>query len=232
LRLERDGDPESALDVLLDAWRRGSDARYLLTWRSVAPDLVRLAVSQSATALADEVTAVAQEGARQCDAASAQAAARRCEGLFTGDIALLLEAAVHFDAAGRPLDKAASIADAARIVRATDATRGRVLLRDAADLYASVGANGEAARLAAMLGRGRPPARAALGWDAVTAAEWEVVRLAAAGMTNPQIAAEIGLSRHTVATHLRHVFSKVGVTTRAALAAAVAGRAATSTPPN
>jgi DNA-binding CsgD family transcriptional regulator len=47
-----------------------------------------------------------------------------------------------------------------------------------------------------------------------------VVRLAAAGLTNPAIGERLFISRGTVKTHLLHVFAKLGVRTRAELAAA------------
>jgi DNA-binding NarL/FixJ family response regulator len=43
-----------------------------------------------------------------------------------------------------------------------------------------------------------------------------VLRLVAEGLTDPQIAARLFVSRSTVATHLRAIFGKLGVNTRAA----------------
>ena len=62
--------------------------------------------------------------------------------------------------------------------------------------------------------------RPSFGWDSLTPTEWEVVRLAAAGLTNPAIGERLFISRGTVKTHLLHVFAKLGVHTRAELAAA------------
>lgn len=50
----------------------------------------------------------------------------------------------------------------------------------------------------------------------LTAREIEVLRLVAVGLTNPGIAAYLHISINTVQTHLRSIFSKVNVTTRAA----------------
>jgi DNA-binding CsgD family transcriptional regulator len=52
--------------------------------------------------------------------------------------------------------------------------------------------------------------------------EREVAELVAAGRTNREIAAELFLSKRTVDTHLAHVFEKLGVSSRAAVAAVVA----------
>jgi pimeloyl-ACP methyl ester carboxylesterase/DNA-binding CsgD family transcriptional regulator len=67
------------------------------------------------------------------------------------------------------------------------------------------------------------PARPAMGWPALTEAELAVVRLAARGLTNADVAAQLFLSRYTVETHLKHVFAKLGVESRAELAALAAG---------
>jgi DNA-binding CsgD family transcriptional regulator len=47
----------------------------------------------------------------------------------------------------------------------------------------------------------------------------------AQGLTNRQAARRLHISPHTVNTHLRHVFQKLSVTTRAELAAMIASRA-------
>jgi predicted ATPase/class 3 adenylate cyclase/DNA-binding CsgD family transcriptional regulator len=67
--------------------------------------------------------------------------------------------------------------------------------------------------------------RPASGWPSLTPTETEVVQLLAQGLTNPQIAERLFISRATVKTHLIHVFTKLGVTTRAQLAAEATRRA-------
>ena len=67
--------------------------------------------------------------------------------------------------------------------------------------------------------------RPAMGWPSLTDAEFPVVRLAAEGRTNAEIAAELFLSRYTVETHLKHAFATLGVESRAELAALAAGPA-------
>ena len=61
--------------------------------------------------------------------------------------------------------------------------------------------------------------RPKFGWSSLTPTERSVVALVAEGLTNPQIAECLFVSRATVKTHLSNVFAKVGVTTRAQLAA-------------
>jgi pimeloyl-ACP methyl ester carboxylesterase/DNA-binding CsgD family transcriptional regulator len=69
-----------------------------------------------------------------------------------------------------------------------------------------------------------------VGWPALTEGEWRVVALAAQGHTNAEIAGRLFLSRYTVETHLKHVFAKLGLRSRAELAAIAAS--AQTRPPN
>ena len=66
--------------------------------------------------------------------------------------------------------------------------------------------------------------RPARGWESLTPTEIEVVRHAAAGLTNPQIGERLFITRATVKTHLSHVYAKLGVRNRSELAAKAAGR--------
>jgi DNA-binding CsgD family transcriptional regulator len=61
--------------------------------------------------------------------------------------------------------------------------------------------------------------RPRLGWLSLTPAERDVVGLVAEGLSNRQIADRLFLSRYTVETHLKHVFAKLTVESRAELAA-------------
>jgi DNA-binding CsgD family transcriptional regulator len=51
----------------------------------------------------------------------------------------------------------------------------------------------------------------------LTGRELQIVALVAAGRVNKQIASELDISEWTVSTHLRRIFSKLGVDTRAAM---------------
>jgi DNA-binding NarL/FixJ family response regulator len=48
----------------------------------------------------------------------------------------------------------------------------------------------------------------------LSAREWEVLGLAAQGMTNPQIADALSVSENTVKFHLQNIFQKLGVSNR------------------
>jgi predicted ATPase/DNA-binding CsgD family transcriptional regulator len=65
--------------------------------------------------------------------------------------------------------------------------------------------------------------RPGAGWDSLTSAEVEVVRLAVDGLSNPEIGARLYMSRSTVKTHLSHVYAKLGIANRTELASQAAG---------
>lgn len=76
--------------------------------------------------------------------------------------------------------------------------------------------------------RGRRGARTRpqLGWESLTPTEQRVVDLVAEGFTNPQIGERLYVSPRTVQTHLAHVFAKLGISSRAQLAAQATHRQA------
>jgi DNA-binding CsgD family transcriptional regulator len=55
-------------------------------------------------------------------------------------------------------------------------------------------------------------------WPSLTPAERRVVDLLPAGHTNVEIANRLGIALPTVKTHLRHIYAKLGIQTRTALA--------------
>ena len=62
--------------------------------------------------------------------------------------------------------------------------------------------------------RKRPPT----GWESLTPTERDVVRLVVDGLGNKDIAARLFVSHRTIQTHLTHVYAKLGLTSRVALA--------------
>jgi DNA-binding CsgD family transcriptional regulator len=62
--------------------------------------------------------------------------------------------------------------------------------------------------------RRRITAGAGQGWAALTPAELDVIRVVVAGRTNRQAAALLFLSPHTISSHLRHAYAKLGINSR------------------
>ena len=70
--------------------------------------------------------------------------------------------------------------------------------------------------LAATAASARPEPGAAPPPDGLTDREAEILGLIARGMTNPEIAAQLFLSNHTIKTHISRIFAKTGSRDRAA----------------
>jgi predicted ATPase/DNA-binding CsgD family transcriptional regulator len=72
--------------------------------------------------------------------------------------------------------------------------------------------------------RGRGPRRrSSRGWDSLTPTELRVAAAVTDGLSNPQIADRMLISRRTVTTHLSSIFRKLGIASRAELAAVAVG---------
>ena len=97
-------------------------------------------------------------------------------------------------------------------------------LRTARDTFAALGAApwaqraGRELRAAGEAERQRPAA----AWEGLTAQELQIASMAASGLTNRQIGDQLFLSRRTVGAHLYHIFPKLGISSRAQLATALA----------
>lgn len=75
----------------------------------------------------------------------------------------------------------------------------------------------------------RQAGRAASGLSGLTAREYEVLRFVGQGRTNKEIAASLMISENTVKRHIKAVFRKLDIHTRAAAAAKLAGLAGEDT---
>ena len=75
-----------------------------------------------------------------------------------------------------------------------------------------------------------PRERPGSGWASLTPTEAAAARLAATGITNPQIAAQLFIARSTVKMHLSNVYLKLGVANRTELARSIADSSANRGP--
>ena len=143
-------------------------------------------------------------------------------GILERDAAALVAAADAFHSSSRPLLYAAAAEDAGGELAVDQ-------LNAAFDTYTRHEALADARRVGRELRRfgverrivSQP--RAKTGWDSLTDSELKVVNLIARGATNRDVAAQLHLSPHTVKTHVRNAFAKLGITSRAQLAQLVRG---------
>jgi DNA-binding CsgD family transcriptional regulator len=147
----------------------------------------------------------------------------RCRGLVAaathgseGRAALLLEQAVEqHQEVGDPFGRARALL-ALGVARRRERQKrpAREAIEAALEGFELVGASGWAAKTRLELGRIGGRTRA----DGLTAAERRVAALVAEGRTNREVAAALFLGERTVASHLTHIYAKLGVRSRTELA--------------
>jgi DNA-binding CsgD family transcriptional regulator len=228
-----DGKPADARAVLDAAGSAGRVTPLYPMDVTDDPQLVRIALAAGDSRLAADTVAAAEERARRNPGiGSVRAAAVHARGLLAADVALLAEACLLFETAPRPMAYASALEDLGVTQLRTGAveagldTLGRALVRysdagavwDAGRVRGRLRANGVRRRLVTT-------ARPNVGWASLTDSELAVVRLITQGLTNRETAERLFVSPHTVNSHLRHTFTKLGVNSRLELARVVAANA-------
>jgi DNA-binding CsgD family transcriptional regulator len=181
-----------------------------------------------AAGLADATERLA---AIKCDDAGMAVAARHARALVDQDPAALEQAAGRYSAG---VARAAALEDAGLAwARRGDQANAAARLREAYDLYEQLESRPGMARVRSnlravgtRLRHWRCADRPAFGWDSLTDTERHIVELVAEGLSNREVASQVFLSAHTVAFHLRHVFWKLGLTSRVQLARLAAEQSA------
>ncbi|GAA4620380.1 LuxR family transcriptional regulator [Actinoallomurus vinaceus] len=142
--------------------------------------------------------------------------------LSTGD-----EAETHYQASIEQLRRTGSRTELARsellygewLRRRGRRGSARQVLREAYHRFRAIGAGAFAERSARELrATGDPSVREVTAdYGRLTAQEAQIAALAGEGLTNPEIGARLFISSRTVQHHLRHVFQKLGITSRTQL---------------
>ena len=221
---EAAGDTRSALAALTAGFT--GNAEELDEIEELVADAVRFACAIGDLAIAETLTGHAEALAAGSDIPHRQANTLFCRGLLGHDPARLLRAAQRYSDATRPLLAAKALeAAASEFIAAGDRDQARTAFTNAVENYSALGAAMDAARLQAVFrahGIRRGPRsrhrKARSGWDSLTPAETTIAKLVEEGMSNPDIAAKLLLSRRTVATHVSHILKKLGVHSRTDIA--------------
>jgi DNA-binding CsgD family transcriptional regulator len=195
------------------------------------PQLVRIAVAAGDEELAEHTI---EQAERRCElnpgVVSVKAAVAHARGVWRNSAAHLEAAASLFGTGPRPLATASALEDLGRVQASAGATDDAIASLDRAlAIDVQAGAGWDAARVRRrlrQLGVRRriiTSKRPATGWEALTTAEAAVAQLASEGKTNREIAETLFISPHTVNSHLRHIFDKLGINSRVSLTSSAGG---------
>jgi len=221
------GDVEAAARVL-----RGLPDRLLgagmweasdMAW----PNAIEVLVERGEVEEAQRLLERFGELARRSGGPWALAVAARCRGLLAAAKAEPAAASAAFGEAlrrhgeiDRPFDLARTLLCVGRVARrARRKAEARDALERALELFERLGAQPWAR--AARTELARIPGRRRVG-EGLTPAERQTAELAAAGLSNREIAGRLFVSRHTVEAHLSSVYRKLGIDSRRGIEAALA----------
>lgn len=146
----------------------------------------------------------------------------RCRGLVAaagGEVEaapdLLARAVAEHETVGDPFGRGRALLALGIVRRRIRQKRpAREAIEAALEAFETIGASGWAAKAHAELGRISGRRRA----EGLTPAERRVAALVAEGRTNREVAAALFLGERTVASHLNHIYAKLGIRSRTELA--------------
>ena len=223
-RAEEARDAFMAAGALLE--RIGAHNPAVCAWRSGAA-LAEHGLGNAEAAqrlVSDEL-----ERARAFGAKRAIGVALRAQGIVLGGDeggAALDEAVTVLDEAGARLEHARALLDRGALKRRGGRPRdARGDLKEALDRAIACDAAGlaERAREELLTAGGRPRRERVSGPAALTPQERRVATMASEGLSNPEIAQALFLTRKTIEAHMRGIFMKLDISSRGELPAALAG---------
>jgi DNA-binding NarL/FixJ family response regulator len=218
------GNPESA-------WRASEEMTGPVETFGIAepitlfflPDAIEALVAVGQIARAEQLISLLERRGRELDRPWALAIGARCRGLqlaADGDLAgsadALAAALAEHARLDMPFERARTVFVKGLVERrAKQRAKARASLTEAHEAFERMGAQLWAARARDELARvsGRRPRSS----GELTPTEQRVAELAAAGLSNKEVAEALFMSVNTVETHLSHAYSKLGVRSRAQL---------------
>jgi DNA-binding CsgD family transcriptional regulator len=221
MRAESDGDLAGAVQAMSPCLLVPPEPRAQ-RWRDGLPYLVRLSLAAGDAAMARAAAEASQADAAATGSPGRVAAAAFCRALVADDSAGLLSVAEDYRGHGwLPMAAAALEEAAVSLAAGGDVARARSTLASAVHTYERFGATWDVRRASARLRRhgirrgpqhGSP--RPARGWAALTPSEVTIARMVAQGLSNPDIARELFVSRRTVQTHVSNILGKLELHSR------------------
>lgn len=221
------GELERAIEILTPLLETATESRtFWPWWPGWTAVFYGIGVAAGNEAFAARAVELAEIGAaRNPGVASFEGLALNLRARATDDLALLARSAGVLAASPRPaLQAVGATTYGEALLAAGDRETGLIHLDRAWDVYDAMGERVSRDRVEAVMrqagarrtkwdGAGRP----STGWQSLTEAERRVAKLIAAGHTNRSAASALGISVNTIGTHLRAVFTKLGVRSRVQL---------------
>jgi DNA-binding CsgD family transcriptional regulator/tetratricopeptide (TPR) repeat protein len=218
---EQRGGPGDAIAVLAQCL--DPDLGKMMPMRHVLlPDLTRLALEVGDDRLARAAADAAAWEAQREPLAYKRSVADHCRGLVERDAQAILATTEYARTADRAVEYGEALENAAVLIAASGGeAEARKLAAEAMRQYTRLGAQwhvrraserlrAQGVRLVPRTRRARPD----VGWAALTPTEVRVAHLVAQGLSNPDIAASLFLSRNTVQTHVSHILAKLEAPSR------------------
>ena len=227
-----EGDLDEAVSLLSPLVMAGREERDPWPWKpGWLRMLAQLGMAAGPGGFTGEVVALAEIGAaRNPGVPSLAGTALQLRGTTRRDLGLLRQAADVLARSPRPLLRAGGYEDLGFELVARDRRREAAALLDQSwDIYRAAGAAGPMMTLQDRMRKAgfrraqwqSAGPRPESGWAALTQAEIRVARLIGSGYTNKAASEALGISVNTTGTHLRSVFTKLGVRSRVQLSNAM-----------
>jgi DNA-binding CsgD family transcriptional regulator len=218
------GRPEESLAHLQTIWEGGAGAGSVSVKLIGVADFVEAASRAGRPEAAQEALAFYENWVTNTGSRFELPVLWRCRGLLTSASTALdrfREALRLHTQDERPFERARTeLVYGETLRRRRQPKEAREHLRTALELFEQAGATLWAERARAELrgsgetARKRDPSTI----DQLTPQELQIARIVAAGASNKEAGAQLFLSPRTIEFHLRHVFAKLGITSRAQLA--------------
>lgn len=219
-----DGDAATAVKLSEGAYRNlGFPAPAMTTPADFSDDVQLARMSRDGGArdrLALIVETATDRAAKTVGNGLTAGIAHHVRGIATGDISAFESAVSSLRGCSRPLVLASALEDLGSARATAGADGADTAWAEAADLYESCGATrdaGRALRRLRTVGVRRRPKAPDTHSGMLSAREREIAVRLASGSTTREIALDLYLSPNTVVTHIRHIYSKWGISTRKAV---------------